>query len=371
MPDYEKRQALLRRRTGEIGLDACWLATQENVRYICGFAGEDSALLVTADRTTLLTDSRYTEQAERETVADEIITRHTTMARTLAGLCRAPGVRTLGFTAANVPHAAFLALRQEAASVELRALQNGPVEKLRRRKDAEEVEAIRRALRTAEEAFQATMREVKPGRTERWLAGHLEFEMRKRGAEDAAFDIICAADARASVPHARPGETALNAGSSLLVDWGARQAGYCSDLTRTFCVDRISDALRDATEVVLEAQAAVLDRLKPGNTCGEADAAGRAVIARAGHGGHFGHSIGHGVGLEVHEAPRLGPGSEMVLLPGMVVTIEPGIYIPGELGVRIEDIVLITAEGYEVLTSLPRRPEQLQALLGSGASDTN
>lgn len=371
MPDYEHRQTLLRRRMRQAGVDALWLAARQNVRYACGFAGEDSTLLVTADRTALLTDSRYTEQAERETVADEIVTRHTTMARTVAGLCSSLGVRRLGFTAANVPHAAFLALREEAASVELRALRDGPVEKLRRRKDPGEVEAIRRALRTAEEAFLTTMRRAEPGRTESWLAGHLEFEMRKRGAEDAAFDIICAADAGASMPHARTGATALTAGGSLLVDWGAKQAGYCCDLTRTLCVDRIPETLRDASEVVLEAQAAVFEVLKPGNTCGDADAAGRALIARAGHGGHFGHSMGHGVGLQVHEAPRLGPGSDTVLLPGMVVTVEPGIYVPGELGVRIEEMVLITAEGHEVLTSLPRRPEQLRALLDSGASDTN
>ncbi len=370
MPHHQRRQELLRRRIEQAGLDAFWVAAEANVRYLSGFSGQDSTLLITSGRTVLLTDSRYTEQAERETVADEILTRHTTMARTLAALCR-PGIRRLGFSAANVPHAAYLALRDEAPSIALKPLKEGPVEQLRRRKDTEEVEAIRRALRTAEEAFRVVLGEMEPGRTENWLAGRLEFEMRKRGAQDAAFDIICAADAGASVPHARSGKAALSAGGSLLVDWGARQAGYCSDLTRTLCVDRISDTLKDAAEVVLEAQAAVFDKLKPGNTSGEADAAGRAVIARAGHGGHFGHGMGHGVGLAVHEAPRLGPQADEMLLPDMVVTVEPGIYIPGRFGVRIEEMALITTEGHEVLTSLPRRPAQLQQLVGSGAPDTN
>jgi Xaa-Pro aminopeptidase len=150
-------------------------------------------------------------------------------------------------------------------------------------------------------------------------------------------------------------------GGSVLLDWGARLSGYCSDLTRTICVDRIRELLGGLVEVVLAAQDAVLENLKPGRSCGDADAAGRAVIARAGRGRCFGHGMGHGVGLAVHEAPRLGPRSAAVLLPGMVVTVEPGVYLPGEAGVRVEELVLITPDGHEVLTSLPRTPEALGA----------
>lgn len=152
----------------------------------------------------------------------------------------------------------------------------------------------------------------------------------------------------------------MKAHGSVLFDWGARLAGYCSDLTRVICTDTIPPQPDALTEIVLVAQAAVLGKLKPGNRCGEADAAGRAVIAKAGYGAEFGHGIGHGVGLAVHEAPRLGPGDEMVLLPGMVVTVEPGVYLPGRAGVRIEEMAVITRDGCEVLTTLPRRPGELR-----------
>ncbi len=203
--------------------------------------------------------------------------------------------------------------------------------------------------------------EVEPGRMERDLAARLEYEMRLRGAEDASFDTICAAGANASVPHAVAGESKVKAGAGVLFDWGARLDGYCSDLTRMVGVGRIPPRLRDLVEVVLEAQEAVFARLKPGSRCGEADAAGRTVIAKAGYGRQFGHSMGHGVGLKVHEQPYVGPQSEAVLLPGMVVTVEPGIYVPGKIGVRVEEMALITEDGHEILTRLPRKPADLCA----------
>jgi Xaa-Pro aminopeptidase len=185
--------------------------------------------------------------------------------------------------------------------------------------------------------------------------------MRVAGADGASFDTICAADAAASVPHAIPGERRLVPDGAVLFDWGARLDGYCSDLTRVYCTGRIAPNVGDLAQIVLEAQAAVLDVLKPGNRCCDADAAGRAVIAKAGHGHHFGHGVGHGVGLLVHEAPHLAPGVETVLLPGMVVTVEPAVYLPGEAGVRIEDMALITSDGCEVLSSLARTPVELQS----------
>ncbi|MGD2175144.1 MAG: Xaa-Pro peptidase family protein, partial [Candidatus Brocadiaceae bacterium] len=359
MPNYAERLAEFRRRMDVGRLDAYWLNSPANVRYLCGFTGDDSALLVGRRRSVLITDSRYVEQAEREAQADEVISRHSTIPNTIAGLCRGLDARRLALTAANLPHAGFLALREAAPSLEVLSRKTGIAERMRRRKDAEEVAAIRKALGTAQAAFSAVLPELRAGRTETWVAARLEYEMRLRGAEGAAFETICAADGRASVPHARTGDGRLTPGGVALVDWGSRVGGYCCDLTRVVCVDRIPKELHPLVEVVLEAQAAVFETLRPGNTCGEADAAGRAVIARAGYGHRFGHGIGHGVGLMVHEGPRLGPGSETVLLPGMFFTVEPGVYVPGQAGVRIEEMVLITPNGHEVLTSLPRTPEDL------------
>jgi Xaa-Pro aminopeptidase len=194
------------------------------------------------------------------------------------------------------------------------------------------------------------------------VAARLEFEMRALGAEQASFETICAVGPRGSLPHATAGETLLDAQQTVLLDWGARLAGYCSDLTRVVALGRIPGDVERLAEVVLAAQEAVFATLRPGVPCREADAAGRRVIAEAGHERHFGHGIGHGVGLCVHEAPRLSQSSDDTLAPGMVVTVEPGIYIPGRTGVRIEEMVLITEDGHEVLTSLPRRPGTLRGL---------
>lgn len=356
--DYRRRQEVFAERLRRKGLDAYLLVEAANVRYLSGFTGEDSTLLATPRRTLLLTDSRYVEQAEGEARVDEVVSRHTRMARAVAGTCRGLGIRTLGITAANVSQAMFAALAKADTALEPRAACSGIVEKMRRRKDEAEVAAVRASLRKAEEAFGRLMGHVRAGRSERWLAARLEFEMRALGAESASFDVICAAGARASVPHARPGSAKLEVDSAILLDWGARLAGYCSDLTRVIALGTIPTALEALADVVLEAQEAVFAKLKPGNTCAEIDAAGRAVLARSGYGRCFGHSIGHGVGLAVHEQPRLGPREDTVLLPGMVVTIEPGIYLPGRVGVRIEEMALITEGGHEVLTELPREPRR-------------
>jgi len=359
--DQTRRLGAFRRRLDAAGLDGYWLTDAVNVRYLCGFRGEDSTLLVAADRSVLITDSRYAEAAEREAAVDEVISRHTAMARAAGAACKSLGIRRLGLTSGNLTHAEFGALAAASPALELLPRRAGIAEGMRARKDASEVEAIRRALACAEESLTAMLSEIEPGQTERRLAARLEYEMRLRGAEDASFDIICAAGANASVPHALSGESQVAAGAGVLFDWGARVGGYCCDLTRMVGVGTIPPQLSDLVEIVLEAQEVVFARLKPGSRCGEADAAGRAVIAKAGYGRQFGHSMGHGVGLKVHEQPYVGPQSEVVLLPGMVVTVEPGIYVPGQIGVRVEEMALITEEGHEVLTRLPRQPADLRA----------
>ena len=359
--DHALRMTTFRRRLEPAGLDGYWLTDAANVRYLSGFRGEDSTLLVTPGRSVLITDSRYVEEAERQAAVDEVVSRHTAMAQAVGGACKSLAIRRLGLTSAELTYADFEGLAAADPTLELVACKAGIVERMRARKDAAEVDAIRAALACAEEALCSMLKEVKPGRTERWLAARLEYEMRTRGAEDAAFDTICAAGANASMPHAVSGDGRVAAGAGVLFDWGARLDGYCCDLTRMVGVGRIPSQLRDLVEVVLAAQEAVFARLKPDSHCGDADAAGRAVIAKAGYGRQLGHSIGHGVGLQIHEQPWMGPQSETVLLPGMVVTVEPGIYLPGEIGVRVEEMALITQEGHEVLTRLPRRPADLHA----------
>lgn len=352
-------------------LGGYWLPSTPNVRYLSGFTGEDSGLLVTPDRSILITDSRYVEQAEDEAHVDEVICRHGPMSGTVGGLVGRLAVQRLGLTAANLTHAEFRALRKAAPDVDMRARKQGIAEQMRRRKDEAEVQVIRKALQAAEQAFVNVLPEILPGAVEREIAARLEYEMRMAGAEGTAFETISAADARASVPHARTGEQTIEPGGTLLLDWGARLDGYCCDLTRVVCTDRIAETFSGLIEIVIEAQAAVFEKLRPGNTCGEADAAGRAVIAGAGCGRFFGHGIGHGVGLSVHEAPRVGPGVDTVLLPGMVTTVEPGIYVPGKVGIRIEEMVLITRGEPEVLTSLPRRPQDVAALRDTALSKQN
>ena len=365
--DYARRIADFRGRMDRAGLDGYWLTSPANVRYLSGFPGDDSTLVVAAGRSVIITDSRYTEAAEREGHADEVVTRHTSMAKAVAAVCADCGVRRLGVTGRNLTHAEFQAAEGALDGTKPAVQKAGIAEKMRTRKDADEAEAIRASLRLAERTFLEFLGEVQAGRSERWLAARLEFEMRARGADGASFDTICAVGANASMPHAVAADGLVRASEPVLFDWGARLDGYCSDLTRVVGAGTIPTSLEPLVDVVLEAQEAVFAKLKPGVLCREADAAGRAVIARAGYGRYFGHSVGHGVGLAVHEGPSVAPKAETVLLPGMVVTVEPGIYVPGEAGVRIEEMALITADGHEVLTSLPRRPEEL---MEAGAHST-
>jgi len=351
-----QRLAYLQGRLAAMGLDAYWVVDPANVRYLSGFTGDDSTLLVSAGRSVLVTDSRYEEQACAEAAVDEIECRRVPMAACVATLCRKQGVGKLGLAARKVVHADWDALSSALPAVGLAAFQEGPVERMRVRKSREELESIMAALEVAQAAFGRFSARAEPGRSERWLAALLEWEMKSAGADDAPFETICAVDERASLPHAGCTDRPLVADSALLVDWGARVGGYCCDLTRVVGAGTMPACAEELAQVVVQAQEAACERLGPGVPCCEVDRAARAVIARAGYGRYFGHATGHGVGLEVHEAPRLGAGVESILLPGMVVTVEPGIYLPGVAGVRIEDVAVITPRGCELLSSLDKWP---------------
>src|ERR1019366_2254365 len=226
---------------------------------------------------------------------------------------------------------------------------------LRMVKDDHEICLVRPSIGVAGEAFEAIRGELKPGQTENYLAGLLVFELRSRGASDSSFPAIVATGANSSLPHYRPQEILIQRDQPLLIDWGALYKGYCSDLTRTMMLGRVSSAMKKIYQVVLQAQEAAIEFLRPGVTTMQADRVARDMIEKAGFGKEFGHGLGHGIGREIHELPTLRKtGGEEELRPGMIVTVEPGIYIPGEGGVRIEDDVLITHSGHEMLSSLDK-----------------
>ena len=229
---------------------------------------------------------------------------------------------------------------------------------LRKIKDDHEIDLIRKAVAIAEESFMSIREEIKVGQSESYLAGLLIFELRSRGASGSSFPPIVAAGANSSLPHYRPAETLLQKDQPLLIDWGALYKGYCSDLTRTLMLGRVNPRIKQIYNVVHQAQEAVLEFLRPGVTTMQADRVAREVIEKAGFGKEFGHGLGHGIGRDVHELPTLRKtGGDEELRPGMIVTVEPGIYLPGEGGVRIEDDVLITHSGAEVLSSLDKEFE--------------
>jgi Xaa-Pro aminopeptidase len=319
--------------------------------YLTGFSGE-GALLLTGDDALLLTDSRYTEQATREAPALPLQETKKSYIDEAAQAAKERGLRRLSFAAERISHRSALKLG-EAFDGTLVASED-PVAVLRKVKDSEEIARIRRATQLTEEALSALQKEIRVGMTESALALRLEFLMREMGAQRTAFDLIVAAGENAALPHYQPGDRTLERGDLLLFDIGARADRYCSDMTRVFAVGEPSPQLRQVYETVLRANQAGIAAVAAGRSGVEVDAAARDVIAQAGHAEHFGHGLGHGVGLEVHEGPGLSPRSTDTLASGMTVTVEPGIYLPGVGGVRIEDLVVVTAQGCDILTSFPK-----------------
>jgi Xaa-Pro aminopeptidase len=319
--------------------------------YLTGFFGE-GALLIRDGKEELVTDSRYTEQAERE--APDLALRHAKgeYLEALADTLRGTPTRRVAFSSRRMTYYTVEKARSLFEGVEFIPLED-PVSALRLVKGEEEATAIREATRVAEEALAEAVDRVRVGMTEREIALRLEIGMRERGADGVSFDLIVAAGANSSLPHYRPGEVRLKKGDLLLFDIGARYRGYCSDLTRTVSVGRPPAWAVEVYELVRRANRAGVAAVRAGVTGKDADAAAREVIVAGGHGEHFGHGLGHGVGLEVHEGPRLSPLSTDSLAVGMVTSVEPGVYLPGRGGVRIEDLVLVKAAGCEVLTSFP------------------
>jgi Xaa-Pro aminopeptidase len=336
-------------------VDLLLITALVNVRYMTGYTGSNGLAVVGPDTRTFVTDFRYQEQAAAE--VDPSYDRRLATVELTDGLAEVlpGGTVRLGFDDAQVTVRQHARLRELAPErIELVAA-GGLIEHLRAAKDAEEVTRIRAASEAADAALLALLDSGLSGRTERELARALVAAMWDRGAQSVSFDPIVAAGPHGALPHARPRDVALRSGQLVVIDWGAVLDGYCSDCTRTFAVGEPGDHAREVYDLVLTAQQAGLAAVRAGAGARAVDAAARNVIEAAGHGAHFGHSLGHGVGLEVHEAPRLSKRSDEELVSGNVVTVEPGVYIPGELGVRIEDLVVVTDTGNEILTGLDKQ----------------
>ncbi|MFL5817910.1 MAG: M24 family metallopeptidase [Conexibacter sp.] len=335
-------------------LDALLVTNLVNVRYLTGYSGSNGVALVGLDDLRcFVTDFRYVSQAEQQVHGFERrIGEQDLLDEAVAAL--PDGDLRLGVEDQHMSVRTFDRLREALpAHVEL-VPAGGVVEHLRTVKDADEVARIRAAAQLADAALQRTLEDGLAGRSERAVALALEQEMRRLGAERPSFDTIVAHRAHGALPHAIPREVEIAPDGLVTIDWGAQLDGYCSDCTRTFAVGEPGTRAREVHELVLHAQLAGLDAVRPGVSGRDADAAARAVIEAAGHAEHFGHGLGHGVGLEIHEAPRLSRASEATLVAGHVVTVEPGVYLPGELGVRIEDLVVVTDDGCERLSTLPK-----------------
>jgi Xaa-Pro aminopeptidase len=320
-----------------------------SLRHITGYSGSNGCALVAPDSLVFITDFRYKTQAEEE-VPD--FQRRMAKAELFKELATVPWVsekHRLGVESTHLSVEQRRQLEELLPAIELVPVKELP-EAVGLIKDESEIENIRRAVDISDAVYEEILGLIKPGLREVDLAAEIEYRMRLRGSERVAFDAIVVSGERSALPHGQPGAKKIAAGDLVTMDYGARVNGYCSDFTRTVVVGRATEEQRRIYEVTLKAQLAAEEAAGPGKTGKEVDAVAREIISQAGHKDHFGHGLGHGLGLEIHEGPRLSPKSDTVLEPGMITTVEPGIYVPGFGGVRIEDVVVIREEGCEVLT---------------------
>ncbi|MGO8748856.1 MAG: M24 family metallopeptidase [Thermoguttaceae bacterium] len=357
---FDERRDKLRRLIRKSAVDSLLVTDFTNVTYLTGFTGDDSFLLIHRDGAILISDGRYVTQLQEECPGLDLHIRATgtTIAKAAIQVAESSGVGRLGIEADSMAVSLRDQLAERLAASQIVST-TGFVEALRQVKDKEEIAQVRRAIWYAEKAFEVLRATLRPEKTEKQVADELEMQMRMFGAKCASFPSIVAAGPRAALPHAQPGQCPIGQSDLLLVDWGADGGLYQSDLTRVLVTGRISPKLERIYRVVLQAQTQAIAAVRPGVRGEEIDGIARGVIGEAGFGKYFDHGLGHGLGLAVHEGPRLRPSSEVVLEPGMIVTVEPGIYLPGWGGVRIEDDLLVTRTGHEILTSLPKQWEQM------------
>lgn len=347
----QKRLANLRSVMQKQSIDAFLVTQRENIRYLTGFTGSAGSVIVTQKRQILITDFRYSEQSRKETAGFAIVIQkkdHLTEICKVAERIKAPA---LWFDGASLTVERARILRKHG--LHMRAVKD-IVAVLRERKDAEELRRIKKAIKRAEDSFRELRHQIRCGMTEREVGLRLEWLIRSKGSRRTAFDIIVASGRNGAMPHAAVTDRRLRDGDLVTIDFGAEADGYFCDITRTFCIGRPTSRQREIHELVLRAQEAAIKSAHPGIVCSDIDKAARDIITTAGYGKHFGHATGHGVGLQVHEGPSVSGLSKSKVEPGMVITIEPGVYLPGWGGIRIEDMILITENGPEILTGLPR-----------------
>lgn len=350
---HSDRLSRLRRELKRGSLESFLVTNPRDIRYLTGFHGDASYLLVMPRRAVVLSDFRFQEElATLKGLADVLIRKGLMIdaLRELVGTLK-PASMGIQAEAMTVETRA-----QIAKAVGVRRIRDtsGIIRAMRAVKDASEIALIRRAIGIQEAALLALLEQVKPGQSELEIAAMLEFEMKTRGSIEPSFDTIAAVRANGSLPHAIPGSAKAARGQPLLIDWGATYQGYRSDMTRTFSFGSWPKKLAEVYRVVLDAHLAGIAAIRPGAHVAEVDSAARAIIEKAGYGAMFGHGLGHGIGLDVHEEPRLSKLGTGTLSPGMVVTVEPGIYLPGVGGIRIEDDVLVTERGGRSLCTLPK-----------------
>ncbi len=340
--------SLLRR----MNLDAILFWSLENIRYLCGFTGSDGALIYAEEERIFLSDSRYEEQARSE-VREAVFRKYKKKIEGIAHDLRSLRVKRVGMEASAISWESYQKLKERLPRVNLVPLAE-QIALLRARKEPEEVEKIRRAIGIAAESFRDALPRLKPGVREKTVGDFLEIRMKRRGGESSAFPIIVASGVRAALPHGKASNKGIEKKEMVIIDFGVRHEGYHSDETKTVILGKPESGQRKIYDLVRKAQERAIRAVRPGESVRRIDNAAREIIARSGYGKFFGHGTGHGIGLAVHEAPTLSPRGSGVVKEGMVFSIEPGIYLPGWGGVRLEDLVLVTERGCEVLTYLSK-----------------
>jgi len=352
MPDIKGRLKALRHALKGSGVDALLISNIKNVKYLTGFTGSSGYLLLAGKGSWFLTDNRYATQAKDEVTSSKVKIYKKAL-ETISAIATVLKVRTLGFEGSDLSYDNFQKLKKALPGIRLKSLA-GAVARLRARKEPIEISLLKASVKVLDSGYQAATQTLAAGVREKDAAAFIERSFRDSGGDSTAFDTIIASGFRGALPHGKASEKKIKKGELVVVDMGVSLQGYNSDETRTYCIGRATAEQRKVYSTVLAAQERAIELIRPGVQASAVDAAARGHIARAGYGKYFGHGLGHGVGLDVHEAPSLAPNSSDVLEEGMVVTVEPGIYIPGWGGVRIEDMVRVTKAGAEVLTKTPK-----------------
>ncbi|WP_054636471.1 Xaa-Pro peptidase family protein [Thalassobacillus sp. C254] len=333
-------------------IDGLLVTSAVNRRYLTGFTGTAGAVLISEKGAVFITDFRYTEQAQAQVKGYDIVEHKASMPEMIGEKANELGIKKLGFEKHQTTYQEYELYKSKVSSTLVPV--SGIIEELRLNKNEEELNILAEAANIADAAFDHITTYIRPGVTEIEVSNELEFFMRKKGADSSSFDIIVASGERSALPHGVASEKEIQSGELVTLDFGAYYKGYCSDITRTVAVGEPDEELKKIYQTVYEAQLKAMEEIKPGMTGVEADSVAREHIKKNGFGDKFGHGLGHGLGMEVHEEPRLSPKGNKELTPGMVVTVEPGIYVAGLGGTRIEDDIVITENGNRSLTHSPK-----------------